>query len=232
MEIISLSFFEEIWTQISLLYFLPGDSLIACFTDTPIGEFYEFQPSDRGGIFSFFVPWFLLSILMVSLDDTDPKGITLFKKERKKSLTKEGKERSTNVLITLLVLVSVYIVLSLFSIGYIWLNILLLLVFVFLSWYTIFTNGYSTQHKKFKKGKKILTKHGEKLLLKLLVIIFTLLALYFVSYFFNHSCFITIFFIVVSIVMFYLSIGSRRVRLKGKVGELHKKIMSYFKSNN
>jgi len=154
MEIISLSFFEEIWTQISLFYFLPGDSLIVCFTDTSIGEFYEFQPSDRGGIFSFFVPWFLLSILMVSLDDTDPKGITLFKKERKKSLTKEGKERSTNALITLLVLVSVYIVLSLFSIGYIWLNILLLLVFVFLSWYTIFTNGYSTQRKNSKKAKK------------------------------------------------------------------------------
>jgi|LWDU01.1.fsa_nt_gi uncharacterized membrane protein YbaN (DUF454 family) len=232
MEIIILSFFEEIWTQISLLYFLPGDSLIACFTDTPIGEFYEFQPSDRGGVFSFFIPWFLLSILMVSIDDTNPKGVALFKKERKKVLTKEGKERSTNTLIILLILVSAYISLSLFGIEYIWLNFLLLVVFVFLSWYTIFTNGYSTQRKRFKKGKKILTKHGEKLSLKLLVIIFTLLTLYFISYFFNHSCFIILLFILVFIIAFYLSVGSRWDRLKSKMSELYKKVGAYLKNNN
>jgi len=232
MEIVSLSFFEEIWTQISLLYFLPGDSLIACFTDTPIGEFYEFQPSDRGGVFSFFIPWFLLSILMVSIDDTSPKGVTLFKKERKKILTKKGKEKSVNALIILLILVFVYTALSLFGIEYIWLNFLLLVVFVFLSWYTIFTNGYSTQRKRFKKGKKILTKHGEKLSLKLLVIIFTLLTLYFISYFFNHSCFIILLFILVFIIAFYLSVGSRWDRLKSKMSELYKKVGAYLKNNN
>jgi L-asparagine transporter-like permease len=229
MEIVSLSFFEEIWTQISLLYFLPGDSLIACFTGTFIGEFYEFQPSDRGGIFSFFVPWFLLSILMVSIDDTSPKGVTLFKKERKKILTKKGKEKSVNALIILLILVFVYTALSLFGIEYIWLNFLLLAVFVFLSWYTIFTNGYSTQRKRFKKSEKILTKHGKKLSLKLLVIISTLFTLYFISYFFNHSCFIILFFILVFIIMFYLSVGSRWDRLKSKISGLYKKARAYLK---
>ncbi|MBL7003540.1 MAG: hypothetical protein ISR69_05905 [Gammaproteobacteria bacterium] len=213
------------------LYFLPGDSLIMCFIGTFIGEFYEFQLSDRGGVFSFFVPWFLLSILMVSIDDTDPKEIVLFKKrkERKKILTKEGKKGLTNALIILLISVSLYISLFLIGIEYIWLNLLLLIVFLFLSWYAIFTGGYSIQRKKFKKGKKILTVHGAKLLLKLLVIVSTLLILYFISSLFNHSCLVILFFIVVSIITFYLSIGDRWLKLKNEISELYIKVISYFK---
>jgi len=231
MELINLSFFEEIWTQIMHLYFLPGDTLIMCFIGTFIGEFYEFQASDRGGIFSFFVPWFLLSILMVSIDDTNPKGITLFKKRNKRSkiFTKEGRVRLAYALTLLLIALSIHIGLSLLDMEYIWLNLLLLVVFLFLSWYAIFTGGYSIQRKKFKKGKKILTVHGAKLLLKLLVIVSTLLILYFISYILNHSCFITLLLIVVLIITFYLSIGSRWIRLKNKMTELYKKLMSYFK---
>ncbi len=220
---------ENIWPQIKHLYFTPGDALISCLIHTDIGKFYEFTSADLGGAFSLFLPWFLMAILMASIDDTNPKGVTLFKKERKKILTKEGKERSNNVLIMLLILVSVYTALSLFGIEYIWLNFLLLAVFVFLSWYTIFTNGYSTQRKRFKKSEKILTKHGKKLSLKLLVIISTLFTLYFISYFFNHSCFIILFFILVFIIMFYLSVGSRWDRLKSKISGLYKKARAYLK---
>lgn len=213
------------------LYFLPGDTLIMCFIGTFIGEFYEFKTSDRGGIFSFFVPWFLLSILMVSIDDTNPTGVTLFKKGNK-IFTKEGRRRSAYALTLLLIALSIHIGLSLFDMEYIWLNLLLLVVFLFLSWYKIFTDGYSIQRKKFKKGKVILTKYGKKLSLKLLIIVSILLIAYFISYIFNHSCFIILFFITVLIVTFYLSIGSRWIRLKNKMTELYKKLMSYFKNNN
>jgi len=223
---------ENIWPQIKHLYFTPGDALISCLIHTDIGKFYEFTSADLGGAFSLFLPWFLMAILMASIDDTNPKGVTLFKKERKKILTKEGKERSNNVLIMLLILVSVYTALSLFGIEYIWLNFLLLLVFVFLSWYTIFTNGYSTQCRRFKKGKEILTKHGKKFSLKLLVIISILFILHFISYLFNHSCFIILLFIVLAICTFYLSIGNRWARLKSKISELYKKTRSYLKNDN
>ena len=88
----SLVIFENIWIQVKHLYFVLGDTLISCLIPTDIGRFYEFTDADLGGAFSFFVPLFLIAILMASINDTNEGKLEIFT-PGKKILTKEGKRK-------------------------------------------------------------------------------------------------------------------------------------------
>jgi len=218
---------ENIWLQIKHLYFTPGDALISCFIRTDIGRFYEFSNADLGGVFSFFVPWFLIAILMASVDDTKEGKIELFT-TGKKVLTKEGKRKFKIFYILLFALVSTYVSLWFFDSNYVFLNLLLAIVFLFSSSYVFFTNGYSTKKKKFKKSKKILTKQGVRVVTELLMLLSILLALYLAYRLFGVSCSVVLPLAIIVAIVIYFSIGNRWKRLKQKVVKIYKNSIKGF----
>jgi hypothetical protein len=225
---IDLAFFENFWLQIKHLYFVPGDVLISCFIHTDIGRFYEFTDADLGGVFSFFVPWFLMAILMASIDDTKEGKIELFT-IGKKVLTKEGKRKFKIFYILLFSLVLIYISLWFFYINYLWLSALLGVIFLLSNAYVFLTNGYSVKQKKFKKPKKTLTKQGVRVAIEILVIFFSFLALYIAYRLFNVDCSIVLPITIIVAVLVYFSIGNRWKRLKQEVVKTYKKIKSYLR---
>jgi hypothetical protein len=228
MDYTNLAFFNGILLSIKWLYFLPGDLLVSCLSNTEIGQFYEFSNADRGGVFSFFVPWFLLAILMASINDTKSGKIILFNKG-KKTFTKNGRSRVKLLFVLLFILISIYFALESINIKNSWIDLSFIILISFLSWYAILTSGYSFKQKKFKKGKHILTKTGKRYIVKPLSFLAVLLILYLTSRFVNYSCSFIIFIIPILFIVFYFCIGNRWLKLKKGTIKIYNKIKTLFK---
>jgi hypothetical protein len=224
----SLVIFENIWIQVKHLYFVLGDTLISCLIPTDIGRFYEFTDADLGGAFSFFVPLFLIAILMASINDTNEGKLEIFT-PGKKILTKKGRRKFKIFYILLFSLVLIQISLWLFNINHLWLNLLPGVIFLFLNVYVFLTNGYSFKQKKFKKNKKILTKQGVIVASKVLVLVFILLVLYLINRLFNEICSSALFLTIILTIAVYFSRGGRWKRLKQIAAKYIKRMKSYFK---
>jgi len=221
MHFTSLEFIDGIWLLVKWLYFLPGDLLVACLSNTDIGRFYEFSNSDNEGVFSFFVPWFFVAFMMSSIDDTKSGGILFFNKG-KKIITKNGRKRVGLLFIALLIFGSVYFVLHSLNIKNSWIDLLLIIFIVFTVWYTLSTDGYSFKRNKFRKVKQLLTKKGRKNAAKMLLLSAILLILYLMPRFINYSCSFVIFLIPVLSIVFYFSIGNRWKKLKNSTVKVYK----------
>jgi protein-S-isoprenylcysteine O-methyltransferase Ste14 len=179
-------------------------------------------------VFSFFTPWFFIAFLMASIDDTKSGRIILFNKG-KKILTKNGGKRVVLLIIALFALGFLYFSMHLLNIKNSWLDLLLIIFIALAAWYALFTNSYSFKKKKFKKAKQVLTKSGRKDIVKLLLFPVVLLILYLLSTFISYSCSFVIFLILVLFVVFYLSIGNRRKKLKNNFIKVYKNIKPSFK---
>ena len=217
----SLEFFDGIWLLVKWLYFLPGDLLVACLTNTSIGQFYEFSNSNRGGVFSFFVPWFFIAFLMSSIDDTQGGRVLLFNKG-KKILTKNGRKRVGLLFVVLFIFGSAYFALHSLNIKNSWIDLLLIIFVVLTAWYVLLTDGYSFKRKKFRKVKQVLTKKGRKNATKMLLLSAIFLILYLTPGFVNYNCSFVIFLIPALSIVFYFSIGDRWKKLKNSTVKVYK----------
>ena len=221
MEYTVFSYIDGVLSSIIWLYFLPGNLLVSCLSNTDIGQFYEFSNTDHNGVFSFFVPWFFIIFLMVSIDDTKSGRIILFN-NGKKILTKNGRKRVGLLVIALFALGSSYFVMHALNIKNSWLDLLFIIFIALTVWHALFTNSYSFKKKKFKKAKQMLTTRGRKDIVKLLLFPAVLLTLYLLSTFISYSCPFIIFLIPVLFTVFYFSVGNRRKKLKNNLIKVYK----------
>jgi hypothetical protein len=228
MEYTVFSYIDGVLSSIIWLYFLPGNLLVSCLSNTDIGQFYEFSNADHDGVFSFFVPWFFIAFLMASIDDTKGGRIILLNKG-KRILTKNGRKRVGLLFIALVILGSTYLALHSLDVKNSWIDLLFIIFITLTIWYVLLTNGYSFKKNKFKKAKQIIVKRGKKDFRKLLLWPAILLVLFLASRFINYSCFFIILIIPILFTVFYLSVGNRWRKLKINFIKTYKKIKIYFK---
>lgn len=213
MDYIDLISFSTIWVWIVEMYYIPGNLLVSCLSNTDIGRFYEFSYADRDGVFSFFTPWFVIAILLSSIDDTKSGGIISLDRKNERILTKNGRSRTALLFISLFTLILSFLLLRSFNIQNSWINLMVVILSMFISWYTLFTNGYSFKRKKFRKTKQLLMKKGKgrivKFLLWTMIGLALLVVLFLVFRFVAYSCSFVVSIIPILFIMLYFSIGNR-----------------------